>query len=107
MLLMRQFLLNAPKAVIYIPAGFCLAVLMVLLWRAASFRKRWIILGCAVLVSGVLAALIALVLSHVVCARFAVPAGIGIRREGDRIFAQATGSRSWPKLQCIISASRW
>ena len=22
--------------------------------------------------------------------------GIGIRREGDRIFAQATGSRSWP-----------
>jgi CubicO group peptidase (beta-lactamase class C family)/GH35 family endo-1,4-beta-xylanase len=61
MLKMRQFLLNAPKAAIYIPAGFCLAVLVVLLWRAGSFRKRLLILGCAALVSGLLAALIALV----------------------------------------------
>jgi CubicO group peptidase (beta-lactamase class C family) len=88
MLIMRQFLLNAPKAVIYIPAGFCLAVLVVLLWRAASFRKRCIIMGCAVLTSGLLAALIALVLSHMACALF--HPGIGIRREGNRIFAQYT-----------------
>ena len=88
MLTVRQFLLNAPKAAIYIPAGFCLAVLVVLLWRAASFGKCCIILGCAVLVGGLLAALIALVLSHMVCALFH-PAS-SIRREGDRIFAQYT-----------------
>jgi len=97
MLMMRQFLLDAPKALIYIPAGFCVAVLLVLLWRAVSFRKRCIILGCAFLVSGVLATLFALVLSHVVCTRFArSQSGIGIRREGDRLFAQATGPKSWP-----------
>jgi CubicO group peptidase (beta-lactamase class C family)/GH35 family endo-1,4-beta-xylanase len=61
MLLIWQFLLNAPKAAVYIPTGFCLAVLVVLLWRAGSFRNRCIILSCAVLVSGLLAALIALV----------------------------------------------
>ena len=32
---MRQLLMNVPKATIYIPAGFCLAMLVVLLWRAA------------------------------------------------------------------------
>jgi CubicO group peptidase (beta-lactamase class C family) len=86
MLIMRQCLLNAPKAAIYIPAGFCLAVLVILLWRARSFRKRCLILGGAVLVSGLLVALIVLVLSHMVCA--VLHPGIGIRREGDRIFAQ-------------------
>jgi CubicO group peptidase (beta-lactamase class C family) len=97
MLLIRQFLLNAPKAAIYIPAALYLAVLVVLLWRTGSFRKRWIILCCAALVSGLLAALIALVLSNVVGARFSrSQSGIGIRREGDRLFAQAIGSRSWP-----------
>jgi serine-type D-Ala-D-Ala carboxypeptidase/endopeptidase len=88
MLTLRQYLLNAPQAAIYIPAGFCLAVLVVLFWRAAGFRKCCIILGCAVLVSGLLAALIALVLSHMVCAFF--HPRISIRREGDRIFAQYT-----------------
>jgi len=90
MLKVRQFLLKAPKAAIYIPAGFCLAAMVVLLWRAGSFRKRLLILGCAVLVSGLLAALIAMVSSRV------VQSGIGIRREGDRLFAQATGLRLWP-----------
>jgi CubicO group peptidase (beta-lactamase class C family) len=88
MLTMRQFLLNVPKAVIYIPAGFCLAVLLVLLWRTASFRKRCIILCCAVLASCLLAALIALVSSHMVCTL--LHPGVGIRREGNRIFAQYT-----------------
>ena len=36
MLMMRQFLVNAPKVAIYIPAGFCLAVLAILLWRRQS-----------------------------------------------------------------------
>ena len=90
MLTLRQYFLNAPKAAIYIPAGICLAVLVVLLWRTASFRKRCIILGGAVLVSGLLAALIALVLSHMVCAFF--HPGISIRCEGDRVFAQYTFS---------------
>jgi hypothetical protein len=88
MLTMRQYLLNAPKAFIYIPASFCLAVLLVFLWRTASFRKRCIILCGAVLVSGLLATLIALVLSHMVCSFF--HPGISIRCEGDRIFAQYT-----------------
>jgi hypothetical protein len=88
MLTIRQFLLNAPKAVIYVPAGFCLAVLLVLLWRAASFRKRCIILGGAALASCLLAALMALVLSHMVCTL--LHPGVGIRREGNRIFAQYT-----------------
>jgi hypothetical protein len=86
MVMMRLLLINTPKAVIYIPAGFCLTVLVILLWRAASFRKRCIILGCTALVSSLLAVLIALVSSHVVCALF--HPGIGIRREGDRIFVQ-------------------
>ena len=88
MLTMRQFLLNVPKAVIYIPAAFCLAVLLVLLWRAASLRRRCIILGGVVLVSCLLAALIALVLSHMVCTL--LHPGVGIRREGNRVFAQYT-----------------
>jgi hypothetical protein len=88
MLTMRQYLLNAPKAAIYIPASFCLAVLVVLLWRAGSFRKRCIVLGSVALVSGLLATLIALVLSHLVCAFF--HPGVDIRRAGDRIFGQYT-----------------
>ncbi|HEY5043195.1 MAG TPA: serine hydrolase domain-containing protein [Verrucomicrobiae bacterium] len=87
-LTLRQYLFNAPKAVIYIPVSFCLAVLLVFLWRTASFRKRCIILGGAVLVSGLLVALIALVLSHMVCAFF--HPGISIRCEGNRAFAQYT-----------------
>jgi CubicO group peptidase (beta-lactamase class C family) len=90
MLKMRQFLLNAPKAAIYIPAGIGLALLVLLLWRAGNFRKRLLILACAVLVIGLLVVLIALVSSHV------VQPGIGIRREGERLFAQATGPESWP-----------
>jgi hypothetical protein len=83
-LIMRLILRNAPKAFIWIPAGICLAVIFVFLWCVAN----WIVLGCAALFGGLLAALCVLLLSWVVCWRFQ-PA-IGIRREGDRIFAQAT-----------------
>ena len=52
-LIMRLILRNAPKAFIWIPAGICLAVIFVLLWCVAN----WIVLGCAALLGGLLAAL--------------------------------------------------
>lgn len=93
MLAMRMVLFDVPKAVIYIPAALCLAVLTVILWRARNFRRRCIILGCAVLVSVLLAALSVPVLSRVVCT-LGHP-GMGIRREGDRIFARVTLSPAY------------
>jgi serine-type D-Ala-D-Ala carboxypeptidase/endopeptidase len=90
----RRIFLHAPKAVIYVPAAFGLALLLFLLWRAPGARRRWIILGGAVLAGGVLAALDAHVSKRVAKARS--QPGIGIRHEGDRLFAQATGSSSWP-----------
>jgi endo-1,4-beta-xylanase len=56
---MRLILLNVPQGVIYIPAGFCLAVLLVIVWRTGCFHNRWIRLCGAVLVVGFLAAIIA------------------------------------------------
>ncbi len=87
MLLLRTLLFNVRKKVIGIPAACGLAALLVLLWRAGS---PWIVLGGAVLVSGLLAALMVLVLSRAVCA-LAHPV-IGIRHENDRIFVQTMGS---------------
>jgi serine-type D-Ala-D-Ala carboxypeptidase/endopeptidase len=86
-LIMRLILHNAPKAFIWIPAGICLVAIFILLWCVAN----WIVLSCAALLGGLLLALSVRALSWVVCGRFH-PA-IGIRREGDRIFAQAT--RIW------------
>ena len=97
MFVMRQYLPVVPKAAIYIPAGLGLAVLVILLWRAGSSRRRWVILGCVVLVCGLLAPLLALVSSRVFCARF--QPGISIRREGDRLIAQATGLNLCPVEQ--------
>jgi GH35 family endo-1,4-beta-xylanase len=54
----QLILLNVAKAVIYVAAGSCLAGLLALLWCAGAFRKRWLRLGCAVLVGGLLAAAI-------------------------------------------------
>ena len=92
MFALRQF--KVPRAAIYTPAGLGLVVLVVLLWRAGTSRKRWLILGGAVLVGGVLATLIPLVSSRIFCARF--QPGIGIHREGDQLFAQPTGLNLWP-----------
>jgi hypothetical protein len=69
-------------------------MLLVLLWRAPGARWRWIILGGAVLAGGILAALNAHVSKRV--AKAHSQPGIGIRRAGDRLFAQATGPSSWP-----------
>lgn len=52
---LRLILLTVPKAAIYIPAGVCLAVLLVVLWRVGAFRKRWMRLSTGVL-TGVLVA---------------------------------------------------
>jgi CubicO group peptidase (beta-lactamase class C family) len=74
----QALLMKVPKAIIYVPAGLCLALLIVLL--------RWIILGGAVAVGGLLAVLIVLGLSHLVCAL--IHPVLGIRREGERVFVQ-------------------
>jgi hypothetical protein len=71
---------------IYIPTGVCLAVLLFLLWRAAGSRKLRIILGCLAVVGIISAALAPLVASRMVCARWHPL--IGIRLEGDHVFAQ-------------------
>jgi CubicO group peptidase (beta-lactamase class C family) len=90
---MRQYFLSAPKAAICITAGFSL-VLLVILWRAGSSRKRQLLLGGAFVAGGVLAVLTSLVWSHMFCARF--QPRISIYTKGDRLFAQATGMALWP-----------
>jgi hypothetical protein len=91
---LRQFLFSAPKAVIYFLAGGCMAAVAGLVWRAESFRKRFIILGCMLPVCGALAALFALTSSTKVDAPS--EPGIGIRREANRLFAQTTETSKWP-----------
>jgi hypothetical protein len=81
-----------PKAALYIPAGVCLAALTILLRRAGSGRQRWIVLGGAVVVSGLVALLIVLVWSRALAA--SSEPGLGIWRDGDRLFARATGAGS-------------
>jgi len=74
----QALLMKVPKTIIYIPAGLCLALLVILLR-----------VGGVVVVSGLLAAVIAVIVlgaSYAVCALFHPV--LGIRREGDRIFAQ-------------------
>jgi serine-type D-Ala-D-Ala carboxypeptidase/endopeptidase len=75
----RALLMKVPRTLIYIPAGLCLTLLVVLL-------GQWSILGGAVAVGGLLAILIVLGLSHLVCA--SIHPVLGIRRQGERIFVQ-------------------
>jgi serine-type D-Ala-D-Ala carboxypeptidase/endopeptidase len=82
----RMLLLHIPKAVIYIPVGLSLALLFILLRRATTVRKRWIVVGSSALGTGLLMVLVILASSHVVCA-LCHPT-LGIRREGDRLFVQ-------------------
>jgi len=86
MFFLRMLFLHVPKAVIYIPACLCLALLCIFLRRAATVRKRWIILGCSALVTGLLAVLIVRGSGHLVCAL--IDPVLGIRREGERVFVQ-------------------
>jgi len=75
----QALLMKVPKAIIYIPAGLGLALLIVLLWG-------WIILGGTVAVGGLLAVLLVLGLSRLV--RALIHPVLGIRREGERVFVQ-------------------
>jgi D-alanyl-D-alanine-carboxypeptidase/D-alanyl-D-alanine-endopeptidase len=90
----RQCFRNAPNAAVYIPAGFGLAMLWVLLRCARISRWRWILLGSMLAASGALAVLTPLVWSRVFCARY--QSRIGVRSEGDRLFVQATAINLWP-----------
>ena len=89
-----QPFLNVPIVAVLIAAGICLAALALFAWRVGRFRSRGTILGCAVLLFGLVAAL-RLSSSR----RTNDPpshSGIGLRHEGDRLFTQVTGARSWP-----------
>jgi D-alanyl-D-alanine-carboxypeptidase/D-alanyl-D-alanine-endopeptidase len=82
----RMLLLHIPKAVIYTPVGLGFALLFILLRRATTVRKRWMIVGSSALITGLLMLLVILESSLVVCA-LCHPT-LGIRREGDRLFVQ-------------------
>ena len=94
MFALQQRLLKASGAAVYLPAGLCLAALAVVLWHAGSWQRRWIILGGTGLAIGLVAPLLVMVSSRVFCAQFRP--GIGIRREGERLFAEPTGVSMWP-----------
>jgi CubicO group peptidase (beta-lactamase class C family) len=94
MFLIRQFFRTAPKAVVYIPAGFGLAVMVILLRWACSSHRRWILLSCVLVACGVLTALTPLMWSRIFCARY--QSRIGIRSEGDRLFVQTPATNLWP-----------
>ena len=92
---MLHYILGSPEVAIYVAAGSCLTVLAILLLRADRSRKRRIILCCVAIVSSFLAVLIEFSPRQ---QTVDVPseASIGIYRDGDRLFAQVLGSRSWP-----------
>src|SRR5688500_2643001 len=81
----RRLLLHIPKAVTYIPVGLSLALLFIVLRRAATVRKRWIIVGRSAVVTGLLILLVILA-SHVACA-LCHPT-LSIRREAERLFVK-------------------
>jgi hypothetical protein len=91
-----QYRRSARSKPALIPAAFFLglAVLLFVFWRVRSRRERWVIPGGAILVLGLLAGFAAFGARHV--ADQTLQTGIGIRREGDRLFIQALGPRSWP-----------
>jgi hypothetical protein len=67
---------------------------MLVVWRARGTRKRWIILGCAVLGSALSGPLVVLLSGQIFCQHF--QPRIGIRAEGDRLFAETARSGLWP-----------
>lgn len=95
MLTLRLILQTTPKAVTYTLTSCCLAELFILLWRAGSVRKRWIILAGAGVAGGLLPVLLALALSHVVCSLFQPV--VGVRREAARLFTQVAASPIYVK----------
>jgi endo-1,4-beta-xylanase len=55
----RLALLVLPMTGVYIAAGFCLAVVLVVLWRLGVFRKRWMRVAGAVVVVGLVGGIMA------------------------------------------------
>jgi hypothetical protein len=55
----RLALLFLPMTGVYIAAGFCLTVVLVVLWRLGVFGKRWMRVAGAVLMVGVVGGIIA------------------------------------------------
>jgi serine-type D-Ala-D-Ala carboxypeptidase/endopeptidase len=97
---LRVLLLNLSMDVIWVPAGVCVGVVVLVLvlrrmgwvhrlwarWRPASARRRRIIRGSLALVGVIAAVLAPLIASYVV---YAVCRPVmGVRREGDRLFLQ-------------------
>ena len=100
----RHYLLDAPKTATLLPAAVCLAGLAVLFWRAGGPRQRRLILGCVVLAGVVSAPLLPVLSSRIFCA--CLHPGIGIHREGDRFFAEPTGS-NWCPIEDWPNAQSW
>jgi hypothetical protein len=96
---MRQLFVAVRQPAVYLSTLGGLAVLGVCVWRAGSFRKRAVLVGCAGLLFAVAAAVLALPSRP--AANAAPKPGIGIRREGQRLFAETLGPRSWPLNVCV------
>jgi hypothetical protein len=99
---LRYYIFDKPRTITVLPAGLCLAALAVLLWRAGNARKRLLILAWVILASALLAPLVPVLASRVFCAR--QRPGIGIRGEGDRLFAENLNPNfctieDWPNAQ--------
>jgi hypothetical protein len=99
---LRHYVFDTPRTVTLLPAGLCLAMLAVLLWRVGNTRKRLLILGWVVLAGAVLAPLLPLLSGRSFCAR--LQPGIGIRSEGVRLFAENSNPNlcsieDWPSAQ--------
>jgi D-alanyl-D-alanine-carboxypeptidase/D-alanyl-D-alanine-endopeptidase len=95
---LKEFLIEGPRPVVHALAGILIAVPGVLFWRAESLRKRLIIAGCTAPVYGLVVAILALGSPPTVDAPF--EPGIGVRREGDRLFAQTLSVDKWP--MCVV-----
>ena len=92
--IVRNYLPEISRGVIYSSAGGCLVALLALLWRARSSRGRWITLAGAVAAIGLLSLLAVPISSRIFCSKF--QPGIGIRSDGERLIIQSTGSDLCP-----------
>jgi hypothetical protein len=92
---LRLSLLSIPGAAM---CAIAICGVVVLGWwfrRAGTFRNCATILGCAILMIGVVAAARSLV-SRQTVTRGGLEPRIGIFRMGDRLFVESMGTRSWP-----------
>ncbi len=101
---LRHYVFDAPHTATLLPAGLSLAALALLLWRVGNTRKRLFILCWVVLAGVVSAPFLPLLASRIFCAR--LHPGIGIRCEGDRLFAETTGS-DWCAIEDWPNAQTW